>query len=122
MSLDVSLLRKKTTFYEDTGESITEYEHVYDKNITHNLNKMANAAGIYRAMWRPEELFDGEIKAEQIIEILKNGLTWLKDNKVEAEKYNSPNGWGTYSNFVKFVKNYLSACKKYPKAIIKTYR
>ena len=34
------------------------------------------------------------------------------------EKFNSPNGWGTYINFVTFVSDYLDACKEYPKAIV----
>lgn len=29
---------------------------VFSSNITHNLNAMAEAAGIYRQIWRPEEI------------------------------------------------------------------
>jgi hypothetical protein len=29
---------------------------VYSANITHNLGKMADEAGVYEALWRPEEI------------------------------------------------------------------
>lgn len=45
---------------------------VYDANITHNLNTMAEEAGIYKHLWRPEEL--GITKAKDLIEPLAEGL------------------------------------------------
>ena len=43
MSLDVSLMKMV-------------YTEVFESNITHNLNDMANAACIYHACWCPEEI------------------------------------------------------------------
>ena len=51
MSLDVYL-------------TATRKVEVYQANITHNLTKMADAAGIYMVCWRPEEL--GFTKAGQL--------------------------------------------------------
>ena len=29
---------------------------VFTANITHNLTKMADSVGVYKALWRPEEI------------------------------------------------------------------
>lgn len=43
MGLDISLI-------------VPDYEvEVFNRGITHNLNKMAEAVGIYKHLWRPEE-------------------------------------------------------------------
>lgn len=108
MSLDVSLIRKRCLSY-DEGKTYTEdYEEVYSANITHNLGSMATEAGIYYALWRPEEIF--KTKAIEIVELLEKGLSDLKERPQHFEKFNSPNGWGMYENFVPFVENYLNAC------------
>lgn len=107
MSLDVTLTRKIE-------------QQVYDSNITHNLADMAEAAGIYKALWRPEEL--GITKALELIPLLEIGLKKLKKSPKKYEKYNSSNGWGTYKYFVPFVENYLNACKENPDAFISVSR
>lgn len=93
---------------------------VYSANITHNLNKMADAAGIYRHLWRPEEL--GITKAKELIEPLHNGLEKLKEDPARFDQLNPSNGWGTYAGLVSFVENYLAACIKHPEAIIRVSR
>jgi hypothetical protein len=105
MSLDVSLYRKYHVSY-DGGKTLEEKEEcVYDANITHNLGAMAAEAGIYQALWRPEEL---EItKANELIDPLEKGLKDLKEKPEYYEKFNSPNGWGLYEHFVPFVEKYL---------------
>ena len=47
-------------------------ETVYDANITHNLGKIAKEAGIYQALWRPDEC--GITTADQLVPILGPGL------------------------------------------------
>ena len=90
---------------------------VFDTNITHNLGKMAEEAGVYDALWRPEE--HDYTKARQIIPILKAGLKLLEEDPVRFEKFNSPNGWGMYEHFVPFVKEVRMACEEYPDADIR---
>src|SRR5690242_20071192 len=51
---------------------------VFDRNITHNLNAMAGEAGIYKHLWRPEEL--GITHARQLIEPLRAGLELLRSD------------------------------------------
>ena len=106
MSLDVHL----------SAVRITE---VYWANITHNLGKMASKVkcgkySLYEYLWIPDEI---RIKtAKQLIKPLTEGLAELKSKPKKYEKYNSPNGWGMYKNFVPFVEKYLEACKENPDA------
>lgn len=103
-------------------EDMQEFEtiYVYENNITHNLGKMADAVGIYKHLWRPEELHI--YTASELIEPLKAGLKELKSNPKKYKKFNPTNGWGNYENLVEFVEDYLNACKKYPSATISVSR
>lgn len=103
-----------------TFEQEEENDIVYETNITHNLGKMAIDAGIYEALWRPEEI--NKTKAGELIEILKAGLANLKSTPEYFKQFNPSNGWGDYDIFVRFVEDYLNACKKYPNAIIEISR
>jgi hypothetical protein len=91
---------------------------VYSGNITHNLVKMASAAGIYEPLWRPEE--NRYRHAWQLIAPLEEGLAKLKEWPDTYRVFNPENGWGNYEVFVEFVESYLAACKKYPEAIIES--
>jgi len=93
---------------------------VYTSNITHNLSLMADEAGIYKHLWRPEEI--GITKAEQLVQPLEEGLKLLKSDPERFRKFNAPNGWGVYENFVEFVEGYLAACKEYPDATVEVSR
>jgi len=106
MSLDVHLI--------DDGREL------YGATITHNLVQMANAAGIYEALWNPEEI--GAVKASDIIGQLEVGLALLITTPTYFEQFDSPNGWGTWRHFVPFVSKYLEACREYPDASIEVDR
>jgi hypothetical protein len=98
----------------------TDGERIFDANITHNLNKMAMAAGIYKHLWRPEEL--GITHAREVIEPLRVGLADLKARPDFFREFNSPNGWGLYCHFVPFVEEVLAACEDNPDALIEVSR
>ena len=87
---------------------------VHSGNITHNLGKMAKEAGLYEALWCPEE--SGYWIAKQLIPVLDKGLWELKMNPEKYEKFNAENGWGVYENLVDFVEEYLKACRLFPDA------
>lgn len=95
-------------------------DEVYSANITHNLTKMADEAGIYYALWRPEE--KGYMVAGDIIPALEYGLNELKASPDRFEKLGPDNGWGTYNGLVATVEEYLQACKQYPDAVIEVSR
>lgn len=147
MSLDVYLLAKKPikksgtgVFVRDNGKTreLTieevrekfpdaevapeEYEtqYVYDANITHNLFTMADKAGIYYPLWRPEE--KGWTHAKQLISPLEAGLEALKADPSAFRKLNPDNGWGDYDCLVEFAEGYLEACREWPDAEIEVSR
>ena len=125
MSLGVYLKVEEATHKCSCAECGNEHETkfaetLYEGNITHNLNKMAKEAGIYTHLWEPEKL--KIVKAKDLIEPLKVGLELLKSNSEHFEKFNSPNGWGLYENFVPFVEEYLTACNEFPNSIIRVDR
>jgi len=94
--------------------SIREDHEVFQRNITHNLNRMADEAGIYDACWRPDEA--GITTAAQLIEPLEKGLALLRSDPARFKAFNPSNGWGNYDGLVEFVEAYLTACKEYPNA------
>jgi hypothetical protein len=89
---------------------------VFSWNITHNLSKMAEEAGICDHLWSPEEL--GITAAYELIEPLSKGLRLLKSERYRFITFNPSNGWGDYDGLVEFVENYLEACIMYPNATI----
>jgi len=97
-----------------------ETENYFSANITHNLANMADKAGIYKHLWRPEEI--GITKASQLIKPLEKGITRMESNPARFKKFNSPNGWGMYEHFMPWLREYLAACKQYPDATIEVSR
>lgn len=85
-------------------------------NITHNLNEMAKAVGLYEVLWHPEEI--GITVASQMILPLEKGIKELESNPDKYKVYNPPNGWGSYDDFVRFCKSVLQKCSEYPDAVI----
>jgi hypothetical protein len=122
MSLDVTLIspEKEEKYCHCCGFENLVAEEVYTANITHNLGSMAIKAGIYEALWRPEEI--NATKAKDISEILEEGLFLLKEKPDYFKQFDSENGWGIYEHFVPFVEEYLNACKTHPEAIIEISR
>lgn len=93
---------------------------VFQANITHNLNTMASEAGVYKAVWRPEEC--GITTASQLIPILTSGIQKLEKEPEHFKTFNPPNGWGTYEDLVQWLKEYLQACIENPDANVSTWR
>jgi len=93
---------------------------VLSVNITHNLGKMANEAGIYNILWRPDE--NGYKSASDIIDILEKGLNNMKARPEYYKQFDSPNGWGLYEHFIPWLETVLEVCKEYPDAEIRVSR
>lgn len=107
MSLDVYLSEVRETT-------------IYSRNITHNLNKMADEAGIYKHLWRPEEI--DITKAAQLIEPLREGMALLLSDPERFKKFDPQNKWGDYDGLVDFVREYLAACEENPNASVSVSR
>ena len=111
MSLDVCLY-----IDVDTGGNELRRMYLFEANITHNLGEMAKEAGIYKQLWRPDEI---EAKqAKDIIKDVESGLKLMKSDRPRFEKFNPQHGWGSYGNFVLWVEEYLEACKADPESFI----
>ena len=104
MSLDVYLTRTQPTT-------------VFEANVTHNLSLMAEEAGIYKHLWRPEEI--GITKASQLIEPLREWIALMRADPPRFEKHNR---WDTYEHFVPWLELYLAACEEYPDADVSVSR
>lgn len=113
MSLDIYLIVESDDYCSHCGRGKQE-EYVFSGNITHNLGEMALGAGIYKAVWRPEEC--GPETAGQVAEVLRTGLRKMKDDPEHFREMDSPNGWGTYDYFIPWLERYLEACEEHPTA------
>lgn len=106
MSLDILLFLEASK--PDMGIS------VFSENITHNLNVMADKAGIYKCMWRPDE--NAIERAEQMIEPLRAGIAKLEADPAYFKQFNPINGWGTYEQLLGFARDLLLQCEAWPNA------
>lgn len=99
-----------------------ETHTVYECNITHNVGAIADAVGIYRHIWRPEEI--GIKTAGELIGALTGALESMCDprNAERLNALNPANGWGSLDGFVRFISKYLRACHENPAAEIWTSR
>jgi len=118
MSLDISLYTPDKCPH--CGGELPRTGETHSQNITHNLGQMANEAGIYNVLWRPEE--NGITEAAQLIEPLERAIAEMKADPPRFAKYNAPNGWGLYKNFVPWLERLLEACKRYPEARVNASR
>lgn len=122
-----------TIYIQKTKEEDSEV--LFRQNITHNLNYMAEAAGLYEAMWRPYRLhkdykytfsveeeyeFENsvEIIASSLLPVLMNGYRELLMNPDEYKKYNPENLWGDYDGLVRVVSDYIVAINEYPNGYV----
>lgn len=103
-------------------EALEQLEDEYDEsklsshNITHNLNTMAEAAGLYDALWNPESI--GITTASQLIPLLEEGIVELKANPDKYKAFNPQNKYGNYEDLVDFCKTVLQNCRENPDAVI----
>lgn len=102
----------------DRDKECFSEETYWSANITHNLGEMASNIPIvfngtpttlYYVCWRPEEI--GVKTVGDTLPLLVQGLHYMIDHRKELERYDSPNGWGTYNEFMKFLLNYKQACE-----------
>ena len=103
MSLDISIFE-------------TRRVDVCGMNITHNLGRMADEAGLYAALWRPSE--NDITIADDLIPILEDGIQAMKDEPEHFKKFDAKNGWGTYDNFLPWLEELLLKCKEFPAGLV----
>ncbi len=99
-----------------TAQNYPSLHEVFEANITHNLIGMAKEAGLYGAVWRPEE--NGFTRAEQLILPLEEGLQRLREDPERFKAFDLTIGGSKYKDFVPWIERYLQACKSYPQTRI----
>lgn len=104
----------------DFSISAPRVVEVYTGNITHNLERMADAAGLYQVLWRPEEI--GVKLGAEAVPLLRAGIFWLENHEEEARHLNPSNGWGSYDGLLGFARQTLKACEEYPDGEISVSR
>src|SRR5262249_21671294 len=93
---------------------------VVSANRTHNRGRMADAAGLSRALWRPGEA--NRKTAQQLIEPLRQGLTRLRAAPDSFKLFDDAGGRVLYEDFLRWVEAYLMACVQYPEALVSVRR
>ena len=81
-----------------------------DLRLTYNLHRMMNWA-FDSVQWTQE--LEGK-SGKELQPVVENALHRMLSGKEEAEQYNSPNGFGNYDDAVKFLKELVAECKRYP--------
>ena len=109
MSLDIYL------YYEVEPEV---RQTVYDANITHNLGDMAQAAGIYDALWHLKHVHN----AGDLAAVLEDGIRDMKRNPAWYNQHDAESGWGTYEQFLPWLIELHAACVVYPNAKLEVSR
>jgi hypothetical protein len=97
------------------NHEFTKTQEVFSLNITHNLKEMAKKAHI-------AILWDWDILNKQawvLINPLKKAILDMEAHPSYYKEFNANNGWGTYKDFLPWLKKLLEACEKYPHAILR---
>ncbi len=105
---------------EFCGHCASSTTQVFWRNTTHNHGGIAEAVGVYKACWRPDE--NGITKASQLIEPLRAGLALLEATPEAFRHLEPDNGWGSVEGFTDFVRSYLRACEENPEASVEISR
>jgi hypothetical protein len=104
----------------ETGGKEPRHHSITYFNITHNLNTMADKAGIYDCLWRPEE---NEIStASDLIPLLDAGIKKLESEPEKYKAMNPENGWGSYDGLLRCAKAILESAIDNPCALISASR
>lgn len=99
------------SFPVNTGNGTKNFE-AFEANITHNLNEMAIKGSFYEALWHQE----GVSLAQDLIEPLTQGISSMERFPEQYKVLGSTSGWGTYCDFLPWLKKLLVACEEYPLA------
>jgi hypothetical protein len=118
MSLDVCLYHVNKCPH--CAGDLPEHTKIYERNITHNLRKMAEALGVYEIVWRPDEA--GVLKAGDLVAPMENALDAITSDPGAYRKFEAPNGWGRVEQFREFIREYLAACRNNPNALVEVSR
>jgi hypothetical protein len=81
---------------------------------------MAIEAGIYECIWRPD-LYGFRV-ASTLIDPFTKAIAEMESDPERFRAFDASNGWGTYNDFLPWLKRYFEACIKNPDAIVEVSR
>ena len=117
---------EESVYYDDNDERVEEIKQLHSSfcgrldftkkpfeeestglNITSNLYKMLSWAvnGDPTLDWKESLHCKTGAEAEPI---LRAAIKRMEENRTIAKQYNAPNGWGTYPNALRFLKDLLA--------------
>lgn len=101
MSLDFTLTEVKET-------------EVFSTNVTHNLARMFDEAGVYDALYMSEGKCAGDI-----ISVIEEGIAKMEAEPERFKPFSAKNGWGTYEQAIPWLKDLVVGLKENPDATIR---
>lgn len=90
---------------------------VFDRNVTHNLVRMWDKAGVYEALY----LSDGK-RCGDYLPVLEKGLDNIQRRFSEYEELNPPNGWGSAQGALEFLTGVVIAVRENPDGMFRVSR
>ena len=98
-------------------EQTTETNYLFDRNITHNLTRMADKVPcgdytLYDLLWRPDEHGFTHVTNEYR-SLVNSALPYFLANRADLEQYNPSNGWGSYDSLLDFLFEYCKALSQW---------
>lgn len=124
MSLDIEFYHNNPDFTGDYNNDDIDWDDRFiadaQLNITHNMNIMAehiplsNGSTLYQLLWRGEEMDPPIETADQMKDLLCEGLKYLAHHKEDLLQYNPSNGWGNFDSLLTFTSECLLAAIKFP--------
>ena len=95
------------------------YLTVWTRNITHNLATMADACGVYKAVWRPDE--NGYETAASVKDVVDAAIYDLTSDET-FDRFAPSNGWGSRCGLIDFLKSLADAIRQHPTATLHACR
>ena len=81
-------------------------------NMTHNVKSMAEEAGI-EWLW-VLSYYPEAVKASSLVPALTHAVELMTRDPDRFRRLDSPNGWGTYANFLPWLQDLLRICTESP--------
>lgn len=122
MSLDLSLLGEPRTVpcrceRCDHEHEREDRERFYDANITHNLARMFDEAGIYQILWHGDDLVAGDVLPR-----LEAALVEMRADPERFRAFEPTNKWGSYEDAMAFLRRVIEMCREHPTARLRCSR
>jgi len=116
MSLSVYLYTEKEGFRPDE----IRRSYTFAMNIEQFIaTQIAKDAGVFDVLYFPGR--HGIHFAKDIIDHLQAGVDFIANNPNGFYELDKKHGWGLVAEFVKYIEEYIAACKLYPDYKIETY-